>query len=89
MKGKITALVIGLVLGSTGVAVGASQIAPWRHTAPSYTCHGFSPAAWCRLRYTPYDAYVHAGRIGIFYGGHVVFDCASGRDPVYNCTDYR
>ena len=40
MKGKITALIIGLLLGSTGVALGSGAIAPWHHTAPSYTCHG-------------------------------------------------
>jgi hypothetical protein len=89
MKGKIAALVVGLVLGSTGVAFATSTIAPWQHSAPSYACHGFTPAAWCRLRYTPYDAFVHSGRIAIFYGGHAVFECVSGRDPAYNCTDYR
>jgi hypothetical protein len=30
MKGKLTALIVGLALGSTGVALGSSSIAPWQ-----------------------------------------------------------
>jgi len=89
MKGKITALIVGLVLGSTGVALGSSSIAPWSQTAPSYACHGYSGAGFCRLRYTPYQGYVYGGAIGISYGGHVFFECKPGRAPTYSCKDFR
>jgi hypothetical protein len=89
MKGKIAALIVGLVLGSTGVAFGSSSIAPWHHTAPSYTCHGYTGAGFCRLRYTPYESFVSRGEIDLVYGGHVFFQCKSGHDPVYNCQDFR
>jgi hypothetical protein len=65
MKGKLTALIVGLVLGSTGVALGSSSIAPWQKSAPSYACHGYSAAAWCRIRYTPYESFVSRGRLDL------------------------
>jgi hypothetical protein len=89
MKGKIAALIVGLVLGSTGVALGSSSIAPWRHVAPSYNCFGYTGAAWCRLRYTPYKAFVSRGELDLVYNGNVFFSCKSGNDPIYNCQDFR
>ena len=89
MKGKLTALIVGLVLGSTGVALGSSSIAPWQKSAPSYACHGYSAAVWCRIRYTPYESFVSRGRLDLVYRGHVFFECQPGNDPVYNCQDFR
>jgi hypothetical protein len=88
MKGKITALIVGLVLGSTGVAVGASTIAPWRHTAPSYICKGDRVFANCSLRYTPYSVSAGKGSVVIFYGNHPQFMCQLGRLPG-DCFDFR
>jgi hypothetical protein len=92
-KTKVAALLAGIAIGSTGVALGASNIAPWHHNAPTYFCHGFQGAAWCRARGTPYEAFVSKIGIAIFdvSGGGTIFGCSrpTTGDPNSDCTDFR
>jgi hypothetical protein len=82
--------VMAAAFGSVGFAIGSSGIAPWRHTTPSYSCDGYQGAAFCRLRRSPYEAFVTKGRISIVFQGSTIFSCVSTYgDPYNDCIDYR
>ena len=85
----LTLAVAAAVFGSAGFAIGSAGIAPWRHTAPSYSCHGYQGAAWCRLRGTAYEAFVTKGRVGLYFGGGAIFSCLKGVRPLDDCNDFR
>jgi hypothetical protein len=86
----LTFAAVAAVFGFAGFAIGSTGIAPWRHTAPSYSCHGYQGAAWCRLRGSPYEAFVTKGRVAIFSQGEAIFGCINVYgDPNDDCNDYR
>jgi hypothetical protein len=89
MRGKLVALIVGLLVGSTGTAIGAAAV--WYRSAPSYICRGFQQAAWCKLRRTPYEAFVTRGQISIVDTRYkdVIFGCSPGFDPLNDCNDFR
>lgn len=87
---RVVLLAVATFFGIAGFALGSTHIAPWQHLGPSYYCKGYNGAAWCRLRGSPYQAFVTRGQIGLFRGGEPIFGCENPiGDPYEDCTDFR
>ena len=88
MKGKVLALLVGLILGSTGAAVAATSV--WREVGNTYVCRGLNDFAMCRSRgWKPgYEISIDKKSVEIFFGSHVVFACDHKWRPE-GCDDFR
>ena len=85
MKGKVTALVAGLVLGGTGAA-GAVIVADplWERQSPLYNCQGVNVYIRCTMNGAPWSMSMlrspgKADMVTVFSGRRLAMVCERGR----------
>lgn len=90
MKGIIIGLIMGLVLGVTGVAVAAGGY--WHNGGTGYSCEGYTGGVICKQTGygTRYSVLVNAkGSLNVYVGKDTpVFSCKRGYG-VNSCLDVR
>lgn len=89
MKRTIAGLIAGLVLGSAGTVVAASQA--WsKRSAGVYSCSGYSQAVHCKSdSYIPrYKVSIIQNLVIVSFGGSEIFSCYTSRRPGA-CADLR
>lgn len=90
LKGVIVGLIVGLMLGATGIAVAAGGY--WTNKGTGYSCEGYSGAVVCKQTGygTKYAVMINSkGQLIAFVGKETpLFTCKRGYGPA-SCTDVR
>jgi hypothetical protein len=89
MKSRLAAVLVGVVLGTTGTAL-AGTTYYWEERGNTYRCQGSERSVFCKetIWQRNYEVSIIPGWVSVAYGGHAIFGCKRALLPRGNCTYY-